>query len=91
MVIALHAYRPIKQLCRYYSNSANGFRLLNPETVAFISGIFGGITFEFHHDWCRVKTGRLQTCFDLAGDFSADALISFLTRHNIIRVNDLEG
>jgi hypothetical protein len=91
MIIALHAYRPIKQLCRYCRISSSGFRLLDEETVAFISGIFRGITFEFHRDYCDVKIGHMHTSLDLAGDFSTDVLIGFLTKHNVLRAGELDN
>ena len=90
MVIALHAYRPIKQLCSYCRSNRYSFRMIDAETIVMVSGIFSGIVFEFRQDCCRVKVRHLHTCFDLVGDFSADALMHILASHNIIRIGDLD-
>jgi hypothetical protein len=90
MVIALHAYGPIKQLCAYCRRNSNSFRLINAQTVAIISGVFSGMIVEFKHDCCRVKIGHSTTCFDWVGDFSADLLVRLLYSHSLIKIYDLD-
>ncbi|MFA6084347.1 hypothetical protein [Mucilaginibacter sp.] len=91
MVRSLFAYRHIKALCSFFNKTSNTFKLINTDTVAVDSGIFGGMIFEFQDDCCSIKINHQRTCFDLTGDFSTDNLVRILLNHNIIRLGDLDG
>jgi hypothetical protein len=89
MVIAMHAYYPIKQLCGYCRSNHHAFMLMNAETVAIVSGFLSGLIFEFQRDCCRVKVSRSRVYVDLPGNLSTDNLMRILLNHNIINAADL--
>jgi hypothetical protein len=91
IVRSITAHRHVKNLCRFFGSTSNTIKVIDSETIAIVSGKFSGLTFAFELGLCQVTTGNWSTCFDMNGDFSADALMSVLVKHSIIRPGDLEG
>ncbi|TFF35797.1 hypothetical protein [Mucilaginibacter psychrotolerans] len=61
------------------------FEVLDGDTIVVTSGRFGGLRFDFEPGCCSVSYGYCSTCFDIAGDFTAEALISALVNQRIMK------
>jgi hypothetical protein len=84
MVQSINAYRHVKNLCLFFSNTRNTYEVIDGDTIAVLSGKFGGLKFEFEPGLCNVSDNNCSTCFDVPGDFSAEALLRMLAKHCII-------
>lgn len=90
MVRSIHAHGHIKGLCGFFGSMRNTFEVLDGDTLTVTSGRFCGLRFDFEPGLCSVSYGYCSICFDLTGDFTADALIRALLNHRIIKDEDWE-
>nr|WP_294944222.1 hypothetical protein [uncultured Mucilaginibacter sp.] len=91
IVRSINAYRHVKSLCRFFGTTRNTYEVIDGETIAVLSGKFSGLIIEFEPGLCNVSGNNCNTCFDVAGDFSAEALLRMLAKHCIISDEDFLG